>query len=250
MNPNWQQEFFSSRMVTDFWTKCTPPEATRADADFLEKMLADKTRLLDVPCGNGRHALELTRRGCRVTGLDISAEFIRQASAAAQAERLPAQFVHGDMREMKWAAEFDGAYCFGNSFGYFPHADVTAFLAAVARALRPGGRFVIETGMAAESLLPALKEHDWYALDDFLFIEEHRYLAESSCLETEAIFIRNGSREKRTWWHWVYTAAELRRMLEQAGLSVAHLFGSKDQEPYRLGSGVLLIVADKPTQAW
>src|SRR5438093_11696428 len=80
MNTDWQKEFFSHRTVLDFWRRCITPEQTRADADFLERTLGAGSRLLDVPCGNGCHSIELARRDCRVTGVDISADFIREAS--------------------------------------------------------------------------------------------------------------------------------------------------------------------------
>jgi len=244
MNTNWQKDFFNRPIVTEFWNKCTPPEQTRVEADFLEKMLDARTRLLDVACGNGRHALELARRGCRVTGLDISEVFLRQATAAAQAEKLPAEFLLCDMRELRQPPEFNGAYCFGNAFGYFPHADMVVFLNRLAAALLPGGRLVVDAASAAESLLPRLPGREWFELDDILFIEDHRYLAEESCLETEAIFLRDGRSERLTWWHWIYTAAEIRRMLEGAGFKVTRCFGSLDEKPFTPGTP-LLVVAEK-----
>ena len=64
------------------------------------------------------------------------------------------EFFLRDMRHLEDQAIYDGAYCFGNSFAFLEHAEMTRFLGAIARALRPGARFVIETGMAAESVLP------------------------------------------------------------------------------------------------
>jgi cyclopropane fatty-acyl-phospholipid synthase-like methyltransferase len=57
------------------------PEQTRAEVDFLVKLLggAPKARVLDVPCGNGRHSLELAARGRRMTGVDLAEEFIEEA---------------------------------------------------------------------------------------------------------------------------------------------------------------------------
>ncbi|MBI3415658.1 MAG: methyltransferase domain-containing protein [Verrucomicrobia bacterium] len=244
MNPDWQKKFFNRSIVTDFWNKCTPPEHTRAEADFLEKMFGPRNRLLDVPCGGGRHALELVRRGRHVTGIDISTQFIRQANATAKKAKLPAKFLLGDMRKMKWKAEFDGAYCFGNAFGYFPHADMAAFVAAVARSLKPGGRFIVDAASSAESLLPKLPGREWFEIEDILFLEDHRYLVEESCLETEMRFIRGGVTERLTCWHWIYSVAEIRRMLENAGLRVVHLFGGLDEQPFAVGKQ-LLIVSEK-----
>ena len=244
MNSNWQKKFFSRSIVTDFWNKCIPPEHTRTEADFLEKMFGARTNLLDVACGSGRHALELARRGCRVTGLDISANFIRRAKTAAKTAKAPAKFLLGDMRKMTWQARFDGAYCFGNAFGYFPHADMTVFVSRMAAALKPGGRFIVDAASVAEHLLPKLPGREWCELDDILFLEDHRYLAAESCLETEAIFIRDGVTERLTWWHWIFSAAEIRRMLEHAGLTVVHLFGGIDEQPFAVGKP-LIIVSEK-----
>jgi SAM-dependent methyltransferase len=241
---NWYEDFFHG-VANDLWRKCVSPEQTRAEADFLEKTLGLKSRLLDVPCGNGRLTLELARRGCRMTGVDLSAEFVQEAKTGAAAAGVDAEFLRGDMKQLNRESEFDGAFCFGNSFGYLTYADMTAFVAGVARALKAGGRFVIDTGAAAESILATLKEREWYQIEDIIFAIENRYLADVSCLETKGTFVRNGKIETRTWWHWVYTVAEIRRMLEGAGLTVTNLYTSLDQQPFKLGDQRLLVVAEK-----
>jgi len=245
MDPDWQKEFFSHEVVLDLWRKAVGPELTRADADFLEKMLGAEARLLDVPCGNGRHSIELARRGCRMTGVDLSEGFIAEARENARAAGVAAEFVLGDMRRLDFSGEFDGVFCFGNSFGYFDHAGLTGFLDGVSRALEQNGRFVIDTGMAAESILPNLKDREWMQVDDILFAFENRYEARESCLETEATFVRDGKLETYKWWHCVYTVAEIIRMLEHAGLETLHTFGSIDQQAFQLGNQRLLLVARK-----
>lgn len=245
MNPNWQKEFFSHRVVLDLWRKAVSAEQTAREADFLERMLGPRSRLLDAPCGFGRHAVELARRGCRVTGVDLSDAYVREAREAVRSAGIVAEFVEGDMRTLEYPAEFDGAYCCGNSFGYFDHAGITAFVSGVARALKPGGRFVLDSGTVAESILPTLKEREWMKVDDILFAIENRYDPVESCLETEATFIRGDESETHKWWHCVYTVAEIRRLLGRAGLETIHLFSSTDEQPYRLGSPLLLLVAKK-----
>jgi SAM-dependent methyltransferase len=242
---NWFEDFFHG-VANDLWRKALPAQQTSAEVDFLEKQLGRKGRILDVPCGFGRHSLELARRGHRVTGVDLSAEFIAEAREAARAAKLKAEFIEGDMRRLRLDGTFDGACCLGNSFGYLEYDDMIAFVRAVSGALKPGGRFVVETGCVAESLLPNLKERAWYQVDDILFAIQNRYQADVSCLETEATFVRNGKTEMRKWWHWVYTVGEIRRMLGQAGFEISGLFSGPDGQAYKAGSQELILIAEKP----
>src|SRR4029077_13945730 len=127
------------------------------------------------------------------------------------------QFILGDMRTLEGTSVYDGAYCFGNSFGFLAYADMEAFLNGVARALKPGARFIIETGMAAESAIPKFEELATHQIEDIRCTSKERYLATDGCIDTEYIFERNGVSESRFAKHWIYTAAEIRRMLERAG---------------------------------
>ena len=80
-------------------------------------------KLLDVPCGGGRHCIALAGRGYDMTGVDISTDFL--TAAAQSVRRQSRQDRHWEQREMRdlpWPAEFDGAYSFGNSFGYLDDA--------------------------------------------------------------------------------------------------------------------------------
>src|SRR5579863_3729849 len=115
---DWYRGFFHG-LALDLWRRAVTPEQTRLEADFLAQQLSSPGPLVDVPCGNGRHALALAERGFRVTGVDLSAEFI--AEAKSRAGTLPVDFVHGDMRTLALPSTFAGAYCVGNSFGYMAH---------------------------------------------------------------------------------------------------------------------------------
>ena len=126
---NWYENFFHG-IALDLWRKAVSDEQTKDEADFLVKTLecASGSRLLDVPCGNGRHSLELAKRGYRMTGLDISEQFIEEARASSSAIGAQIELVLGDMRHVEGEAKFDGAFCMGNSFGYLEYCDMEAFL--------------------------------------------------------------------------------------------------------------------------
>jgi SAM-dependent methyltransferase len=243
---NWYEDFFHG-VAVDLWRKAVPPGQAVAEVEFLVEALAcpPGSHLLDVPCGFGRHSLELARRGYRMTGIDISEESIAQARASAAAEDLEVEWLLGDMRRVPGEAAYDGAFCFGNSFGYLEWPDMEAFVAGVARALRPGARFVVETGMAAESILPRHQERESFQIDDIHMTIDSRYRADLSCVEEEYTFVRDGEVEVRPSVHWVYTAGEIRRLLERSGLDILALYGSLDRQPFTLGSPELFVVAQK-----
>jgi len=75
------------------------------------------SRVLDVPCGGGRHAVELTTRGRSVTAVDLSSDFLTAARGLAAQRNVTVDFHEREMRDLPWTEEFDAAYCFGNSFG-------------------------------------------------------------------------------------------------------------------------------------
>lgn len=249
MSADWYTTFFSG-LALEFWRRANPPEATAAEAAFLAEVLAldEGGAVLDVPCGNGRLALELARRGAHVTGVDIAGEFIAEARAGASAAGVEIAWHSGDMRElgrMVGRETFDAAYCFGNSFGYFDRAGTGAFLVALAGALRPGGRLAIDTGMAAESLLPQMDERTWMPVEDLLLLVEHDYDVGDSRLDTTYTFIRGAERETRQACHWVFTVGEINAMLAAAGFATRGLWSDLHQTPYAFGDGRLLVLAER-----
>lgn len=245
MASEWWENFFSG-IALDLWRAAVPPERTRAEADFIQEALRlpAKAKVLDAPCGNGRLSLELAARGYQMTGVDIAVEFLEEARAKALERRLTIAWDQRDMRDLPWQSEFDGAFCFGNSFGYFSDDGNVAFLSSVARALKPGTRFILDAA-AAEAILPKFQEHSWAPVGDILFLEENRYDAALGRLHTDYTFVRNGKAEKRSGSHRIYTYRELCRLLEEAGFADLEAFGSLAKEPFKLGAERLLLVATK-----
>lgn len=180
-----------------------------------------------------------------MTGVDISGQFLEAARSAAAERKLPVQWRQADMRALDWKAEFDAAFCFGNSFGYLDDAGNVAFLAAVARSLRPGGRFAIDYGQTAESILPRLETRQEADLAGFHFVEDTRYDPLSARIENRFTFSRDGKSETKLASQRVYTLSEVVLHLRDAGFETASFFGSPREEPFVLGSHRLLILGEK-----
>ena len=240
MEQNWFETFFDG-LALECWRAAVTPEMTLSEADAIERLLdaAPGAALLDVPCGNGRHAIELARRGYRLTGLDISRGFIEEARAAST----DVDWVLGDMRAIDWREHFDGAYMWGHSFGYFPYEDSCRFPAAVARALKAGARFILETGAVAESVLLGLKEEQQMTFGDLEFGARRSYDARAGRLNITYTFQRQGVTEVKSIFQYVHSAAEIGRMLGAAGFEVVHMHGGTDPTEYRLGARELVVTA-------
>jgi len=246
MATEWAREFFTG-LVVEMWLHVTPPEQTRREADFLEKALRlpAGAQVLDVPCGGGRHSIELASRGYRLTGVDISTEFLAQARAAAEANQQAVTWEQRSMLDLPWTARFDGAYCLGNSLPGLDAADLLAYLQGVARALKPGGRLALDSGIIAESILPNLKQRAWWQMGDILSLVHNRYDPAQGRLHHDFTLIRAGQVERKTGFSLVLTYREFYQLLGQAGFAEIEGYGSLALEPYRLGSHQLFLTATR-----
>ena len=144
-----------------------------------------------------------------------------------------------------WRDRFDGALCFGNSFGYCDRDGTRAFLQTLVASLKPGAPFVLESGAIAESLLPTLQTRRWMEVGDILFFSGATYDTSASRLDIEYSFVRGSVRETRTAHTWIYTIGELRELCAGAGLVVEQLSSTPAGDPFRLGDPRLLLVARK-----
>jgi len=240
----WYADFFTE-LPNEFWRRAVPPEATTAEIDFVEERLglAPGSRLVDVPCGSGRHAIALARRGHRVVGLDISAEAIGYARRAAAEAGVDIEFRLAEMREVP-PDGFDAAVCMGNSFGYLDPEGTRAFVAALAAAVRPGGGLAVDFSAAAESILPGFTGEDRTThVGDITVAATTEYDVAHSRLVSGYRFTRGAEEVAVTALHHVLTCAQIDDLLTTAGfVDIAHHAGP-DGEPFRLGSPRLLLTA-------
>jgi len=126
-------------------------ENTLAEVDFVveELQLPPGGWVLDIGCGTGRHAVELAKRGLRVTGVDISEGMLSEARKAADAAGVALDLVHSDATQFTAARQYDGAICLcEGAFSLLgmnddPIEHDLAILRNVHTALKPGARFIL-----------------------------------------------------------------------------------------------------------
>ena len=203
----WYEEIFDEDYLRTlpFMTA----EQTLKEVDFIEASLglSKGAEVLDVACGYGRHAIELEQRGLKVTGIDLSLPLLIRAADESQRRALSVNFVHADMRELAFERQFDGAYCMLTSFGYFDEESNLRVAEGIARALKPGGRLLIDV-VNRDYIVGDLPARVWWegecsnsftmSLDDglpFVFGEDATYNS----------------------WHWVKAPSRLKQLTLSKG---------------------------------
>ena len=150
------------------------PEQTEYEAAFVARWLPQPAycAVLDLCCGQGRHCIELARRGFKnVTGVDRSRYLVRLAKKRAQNERLQVVFKEGDARNPRLPeSSFDCVAIMGNSFGYFSNKqDDEKVLTAVGKILRPSGQLVLD-------ITDGSHMHEHFDKRSWEWIDEHHFV--------------------------------------------------------------------------
>ena len=124
-------------------------QGTVGEVDFIEKELGfDKSkRILDIGCGTGRHAIELAKRGYKVTGVDLSKSQLQRAKEKAGDANVQIEFIQRDARELEFENQFDMAIMLCEGGFSLMETDEMNFkiLQNAAKALKENGKFIFTT---------------------------------------------------------------------------------------------------------
>jgi SAM-dependent methyltransferase len=248
MGTRWYETFYG-RDYLDIYDFYLTPERTADEVEFIQRSLALQpgARVLDLCSGHGRHALPLSRLGLRVTGIDQSREYLAKAVEASEEAGLHFDNLQADMRYLPFRACFDAAINIFSSFGYLENDGEDAMvLKAVAKVLKPGGRFLIDL-LNREWAIRNFQANDWHAGPDGTLYLEHRELDLETGRQhvTFTAIAPDASRREIEGHHIrLYTLRELSGMLAAAGLYVRAVYGNFDGQPYGIDSRRLIVLAE------
>nr|MBA3397117.1 class I SAM-dependent methyltransferase [Deltaproteobacteria bacterium] len=203
------------------------PQATQAEAEFvIDAMgLSPGAQVLDVGCGYGRHAMELAARGFHVVGLDTSTPLLVRGGEEAHRRGLQINFVRGDMRELDFEAQFDGAYCLFSTFGYFDDETNKKTVANIARALKPGGRLMIEI-LNRDYVIADLPTRVWWEGEGCVVLEEVELNYFSSRIQVNrSVVFDDGRQLEQEISVRAYSLHEIGKLMHAAGFRVLEVSG-------------------------
>jgi SAM-dependent methyltransferase len=223
---DWYASAFKPEMSDMTWA-----EHTGREVDRLTKMLKPRgdERVLDMACGNGRHALELTRRGFEVVGVELSEPLLEVARADAEEAGLEVTYLQADLRELSFEDEFDLVLNLNDgAIGYLEtEEDNARIFDRASAALHAGGRQLMQLPnvLRAEKHSP---QRTWLGGESSIEILEHEFNKEDRCLYGAMHLVREGQvfsfGDRIEFRQRLYTAEEMDTLVRQYGMRVTNVF--------------------------
>ena len=242
----WWDTYFGELYLRIFGTLLTPGHTAQEVAWIVTALeLPPEARILDLCCGQGRHAVPLAQTGFRVTGLDRSAYLLAQAQQSATEAGAEVEWTLGDMRSLPWREVFDGCINMFTAFGYFEdEADNQQVLNQVREALKPGGKFLLDLSNR-DYYLMRLWPRAWRRHGDAVILEETDFDPRTCRFTMTFTWLEGGREETLTHSVRYYTVPELETMLRVAGLTPTALYGNFDGSEFGSFSKRMIVVASK-----
>jgi SAM-dependent methyltransferase len=233
----------------DIYSELLHPARTEHEVAAVVRLLrlSEGERVLDLCCGDGRHAVPLQRRGLRVTGVDLSAAMVR--SARARGLRVLADddpqplWIRADCGKLPLRASFDAALLLYNSISFGSREMTQALFESARSALGAGGRMLIECTHREHEARAALGERATQELSTPLgpVLIERRFDPRLGEQHAKMTFRdRAGAPQEKHLRYLTYSAGELQRMLELAGFARIELFGGYDQRAFSADTPAVL----------
>jgi SAM-dependent methyltransferase len=246
----WWEELFCE----DFARAHAPPTSAQVtrEVDFIEKSLgvAPGGVVLDLGCGQGLQAVELSTRGYGVVGYDLSLFQLALAADAAQDRDQKINFLQGDMREMAFEEMFDGIFCWSTTFGYFEEEKNLAVAERMFRALRPGGSLLLDVANR-DFLILNQPSQVWFEGDSCVCMDDMSVDFITSRLKVKRSIILDDGRTRETYYSIrIYSLHEIGKLLHDVGFRVTQASGDPATPGVFLGerSPRIIVLAQRPSE--
>jgi SAM-dependent methyltransferase len=243
-NADWWSHYFDAGYLREYAPLFDLAEDRRQVARLMELLqLPTGSRVLDLACGQGRHAHLLAEAGYDVDGLDLSPHLIALAKARGTGRTL--RYRRGDMRKLPaaWTGRFDAVVNLFTSFGFFADArDDARVIRECARVLKPGGVMIWQGG-ARDGVMAKFLASDWWETTDGTIIAQDRSFDPlSGFLTIKSKWQGKSGTEQREHRIRLYTASRMAELMLDAGLVVEQAWDSFSRRPLTRRSSEMLLV--------
>jgi SAM-dependent methyltransferase len=221
----WWEELFNEDYFRT--VERLTPEQVQTEADWIENALGVEAgaSILDVGCGAGRQAIELSRRRYDVTAVDLSMAMLTRASEAAQEAGARVAFTQCDMVAMDFHERFDAAYCVGSSFGFFDDPRNAEVARRVHHALKPHGTLLLAV-LNRDHVIQHQPAMSWFEGDGCVCMEESSFNFITSRINVKRTMIYDDGRQREFEYSIrLYSLHELGQVLHEAGFRILEVSG-------------------------
>lgn len=232
----------------EIWRSIIPEELTVKEVDFMLSYfkLHPGSKVLDLMCGYGRHAIALANKGIPVTAVDILDEYIAEITKTVEKEQLPLKAIKENVLEYKIDEAVDLAICMGNSLNFFNANDTTRLLTEISSQLKPGGHLLINSWSLTEIVFRSFKEKSWSQVGDLKFLTDSKIHFHPTRIEVESIIISpEGESEIKTGIDYIFSVNELETMLNEAGLRLTAVYSIPGRKKFTFGEPRAYLVAER-----
>jgi ubiquinone/menaquinone biosynthesis C-methylase UbiE len=255
----WWRTYFDDRYF-EMHDPLFTEERSRREVAGMRELLALPVgaRVLDAPCGWGRHSVLLAESGCEVIGADLSHDLLRRAGALqgegegefqgegeGEGGFIPPAFAAADIRFLPFAdSSFNAVLNVFTSLGLFQSdADDIAALRDARRVLVSGGALLLET-MHRDDVIASYAERDRWSLPDGTEVRVRRRFDPVTGVSRERLSWRRGEESGRKQHALrLRTATEIDALLRSAGFGDVTYYGDWDGSPFHHRAESLIAVA-------
>ena len=231
MNKQWYEAHFENygkKYDSESYT-----QGTDGECDFIEREINfDKSlKILDVGCGTGRHAIELSKRGYNVTGIDLSESQLKRAKEKAAENNLTIDFQRQDARSLPFNNEFDVAIMLcGGGFSLMETDEMNfEILKNVTKSLKPQAKFIFN---APNGLFPLHNNVDEFYASAAV---EGNSICKNSTFDLMTFRDHNtvefedddGNKKTLECNERYYVPCEITWMLKSLGYTIIDIFGAR-----------------------